>query len=418
MDPSAYRKRTADDYFAKKLRSAGAILIEGPKWCGKTTTAEMMSKSALYCQDPDETDWIVNQAETKPSELLKGKLPRLIDEWQTVPKIWNAVRFAIDKSRATGQYILTGSVVPDIDNVKSHLNSGTGRISPVFMRTMSLFESGESCGSVSLKDLFDGKSEIGCRSDMTLEKLAHVSCRGGWPSALDMDDNDSLNVANDYCEMIAREDCRKVDGVKRDYLVMKSVMRSLGRLTCTKAEISVIRKDINEIVTERTLWGYIDALKKLYVEEDIPAWHPAILSKTRVRSSPKRCFADPSIATASIGMGPGALMKDAKAFGQIFESLCVRDLRVYSQLLDGTVYHYSDSNGLEVDSVIELRDGRWGATEIKLNQIPEDQAAANLIRLKKKVENEPEFLAIITGTGFAHVRDDGVAVVPIGCLGP
>ena len=413
-----YLRRVVDDYYDMRLGATGALLIEGPKWCGKTRTAERMAKSALYCQDPDERAYIEHQAGTKPSVLLEGEKPRLIDEWQVIPVIWDAVRYAVDRSGERRGFILTGSAVPNIDTeAASKMHSGTGRIAPVRMRTMSLFESGDSNGSVSLRSLFEGIIPEG-RSDMTVERLAYVLCRGGWPSTVGMAKEPSLQVAKDYCEAIAREDCIRADGVRRDYFVMKGIMRSLGRLTCQLAGNETIALDLkeNEKVTVKTVADYVGILRMLYVLEDVPSWVPSMIAKSRIRKAQKRCFVDPSIAAAVIGAGPGALIGDSAMFGRLFECMCIRDLRVYSQPLGGTVYHYHDETNLKVDAVVELEDGRWAAFEVKLSSVLEDQAAKNLMRLRKKVANPPEFMAVITGTGFAHVRDDGIFVIPIGCL--
>ena len=416
-----YYSRVVDEYFRRKLSSTGALVVEGPKWCGKTTTAEGMAASALYVQDPDYTDYYIEQARRKPSVLLEGDKPRLIDEWQDIPKIWDAVRFDVDRNGYGGRYILTGSVVIKEADDEERKHSGTGRMAFVHMNTMSLFESEDSNGEVSFKGLFDGETDYSSRSDMTLEDLAFVLCRGGWPRTVGMDKATALEPSKDYYRAVVYEDMSRVDGVRRNPIVVDHVLKSLSRNICTMADTSNIAEDVKQVATRQTVTSYIGALRKLFVVDDIPSWRPALLSKARMRASPKRCFADPSIATAALGAGPGTLIKDMPSFGSLFEALAIRDLRVYSQVIDGQVYHYHDTTGLEVDAIVSLADGRWCAIEIKLNS-GEDEGARNLIRFRNKTRladgTGPSFLAVLTGTGFYHVRPDGVLVIPIGCLGP
>lgn len=415
-----YRKRVVDDYFKARMRASGAILIEGPRWCGKTTTGEHLTASSLYMQDEDNRELYMYYASTKPSELLKGEKPRLIDEWQVAPNLWNTVRFAVDRGGEMGQFVLTGSSVPSLteEQIRS-MHSGTGRIASTRMRTMSLFESGDSSGSVSLKGLFEGGIPEGAPSNLTLERIAQLVCRGGWPSTIGLDERDSLRTAKDYLESVVNTDISRADNKRRNPDIARALMMSLSRNICTLAETTAITADMGGYADRKTVSDYIGALRKIFVVEDVPPWSPALMSKTRLRRSVKRDFVDPSIAAAALNAGPDRLLKETSAFGQLFESLCIRDLRVYSQPLDGKVYHYHDNMDLEVDAVVELDDGRWGAVEVKLMS-GEDKAADNLLKLKKRVSLKsgegPSFLAVLTATGFPHVREDGVLVVPIGCL--
>lgn len=416
-----YYPRVVDDYYRRKLSSTGALVIEGPKWCGKTTTAEGMAASAIYVQDPDYRDFYIEQAKRKPSVLLEGEKPRLIDEWQDIPKIWDAVRFDVDRNGYGGRYILTGSVVIKDTDDDERKHSGTGRMAFVRMNPMSLFESEDSNGEVSFKKLFEGEIEYSALSDMTLEDLAFVLCRGGWPRTVNMEKDTALGPSKDYYNAVIYQDMSRVDDIRRNPVVVDRILKSLSRNICTMAETSTIAEDVKQVATRPTVTNYIGALRKLFVVDDIPAWRPALMSKARLRASPKRCFADPSIATASLGAGPGTLIKDMPAFGSLFESLAIRDLRVYSQVIGGQVYHYHDTTGLEVDAIVVLEDGRWCAIEVKLNA-GEDEGARNLLRFRNKTKladgTGPSFLAVLTGTGFYHVRPDGVLVIPIGCLGP
>ncbi|MCR5690061.1 MAG: DUF4143 domain-containing protein [Clostridiales bacterium] len=416
-----YLPRIADEIISDRLRSIGAILIEGPKWCGKTWTAARASKSQLYMQDPDKRGSYLKAADTKPSLLLKGDKPRLIDEWQTAPVLWDAVRFAVDQSGEYGQFILTGSAVPR-DNVVEH--TGTGRIARITMRPMSLYESSESNGSVSLGELFDGKTDIDSLSDLSIEQIAFAIVRGGWPASVGEDEKTAFRHAVDYVEAVINQDISAVDGVEKSPARVRALMRSLARNVSTLATVKTICDDItagnDQSLSEKTISGYMNALDRIFVTENIPAWNPALRSRTAIRTSPKRQFVDPSIAAATMRLSPERLLDDFSYFGFLFESLCDRDLRIYAESIDGELYHYRDKSNLEADAVICLKDGRWAAIEIKLGAKEIEEAAKHLLLLKDKVNTEkmkePSFLMVLTGTELAYRRDDGVFVVPVGCL--
>ena len=417
-----YLSRIADKILADRLESSGAVLIEGPKWCGKTRTATEISKSQLYMQDPDKTLSYMRAADTKPSLLLKGETPRLLDEWQMAPVLWDAVRFMVDQRGKTGQFILTGSAVPQ-DNVVQH--TGTGRISRIMMRPMSLFESNESNGTISLSELFNGKTDIEAFSDLTIEQIAFAIVRGGWPASVEDTKKSALRRAVDYVEAVINADVSRVDNIEKNPIRVRALLRSLARNISTIATIKTIHDDIamsdtDESISEKTISQYLNALNRIFVTENLPAWNPALRSKTAIRTSPKRQFVDPSIATAIMRLTPERLLDDFNYFGFLFESLCDRDLRIYTEAIDGEVFHYRDSSGLESDAVIVLNDGRWAAVEIKLGSKEIEDAAKHLIELKNKVNTqkmmEPSFLMILTGTEIAYRRDDGVLVVPLGCL--
>ena len=421
-DPQRYLKRIADDILKRKLSASGAVLIEGPKWCGKTWTATAASNSQLFMQDPDRQVSYLKAADTKPSLLLQGETPRLLDEWQTAPVLWDAVRFAVDQRGEAGQFILTGSAVPS-DNVVQH--SGTGRISRMVMRPMSLFESLESSGSVSIKALFDGKTEIDSFSSLTIEQIAFAIARGGWPASIGNDGKTALLRAIDYVEAVINADVSRVDGVSKNPNRVRALMRSLSRNISTLASNETIRADIamsdeDENVSDKTVLQYLRALNRIFVTDNLPAWNPALRSKTAVRTSPKRQFADPSIAVATMRLSPERILGDFEYFGFLFESLCDRDLRVYAEANDGQLFHYRDASDLETDAVISLNDGRWAPIEIKLGKKEIEEGAKHLIELKNKINTtkmkEPSFLMIVTGTEVAYRRDDGVFVVPVGCL--
>lgn len=419
-----YIKRIADEILDERLCSSGAVLIEGPKWCGKTRTALEKSKSHLFMQDPDKAQSYLLAADTKPSILLKGDTPRLLDEWQLAPNLWDVVRFAVDQRGEYGQFILTGSAVPR-DNQTSH--TGTGRISRLMMRPMSLYESGESNGSVSLKSLFEGNLEIESFSSLTIEGIAYAISRGGWPQAIGENEKIALRHSIDYVEAIINNDVSRVDGIEKNPSRVRALLRSLARNISTLATIKTIRDDIaagdnEEYISDKTISQYLRALDRIFVTDNIPAWNPRLRSKTAIRTSPKRQFVDPSIATAVMRLAPDRLLEDFCYFGFLFESLCERDLRVYAEANDGDLYHYHDGSNLEADAVVVLHDGRWGAIEIKLGSKEIEEAAKHLITLKNKVDTEkmkePSFLMIVTGTEIAYRRKDGVLVVPIGCLKP
>jgi len=417
-----YYPRIADELLTKKLRSSGAVLITGCKWCGKTMTASQKAKSRLFMQNPDKGPQYLLMADTKPSILLEGETPRLIDEWQMAPVLWDAVRFVVDERRAKGLFILTGSAVPK-DNVTAH--TGTGRISRLMMRTMSLFESKDSSGEISLKDLFDGKTGMSGHSELSIEQIAYLICRGGWPGALDMDSYDALETSRNYVDAIVAEDISRIDGVERNPKRVEAVLKSLARNIATIAANTTILGDIagNDMsLSMTTLDEYLNALRRIFVIEDQPAWSPSLRSKTAIRTSAKRHFVDPSIATAILGISPDRLLADFNTFGFMFESLCTRDMRIYAQANDGSVFHYRDKNGLEADMIIELRDGRWGAVEVKMGNKQIEEAAENLKKLASNVDaeknGEPSFLMVLTGGEYAFQRIDGVWNVPLGCLKP
>jgi predicted AAA+ superfamily ATPase len=416
-----YLKRISDAKLGLLLRAMGAVLIEGPKWCGKTSSAEQMAGSVLYMQDPDTARANKLMAQTKPSLLLDGDTPRLLDEWQVAPELWNAVRFAVDKRRAKGQFILTGSVVPTRTD---DMHTGTGRIARMKMRTMSLFETGDSTGEVSLGALFAGKTGMEGRSNLSVEKIAFVINRGGWPAvAKEANEKIALTVAADYLEAVAHEDISRADGVEKNPERVKSLIRSLSRNISNEARTTTILKDLianDEALSQATVDQYIDALKKIFVIEDLPAWSAKLRSKTAIRTTAKRHFTDPSIAAASLRATSSRLLSDFNTFGFLFESLCIRDLRIYAESLDGNVFHYRDKSGLEIDAVIQLADGRWGAAEVKMGAGEIEDAAANLLKLQQIVDtekmNEPSFLMVLTGTEYAFQMKNGVWVAPIGCL--
>lgn len=416
----AYLQRICDKLLASELKASGAVLIEGAKWCGKTSTAQQAARSSLYMQDPDKTSSYLAAADTKPSLLLNGETPKLIDEWQMAPVLWDAVRFEVDKRNKPGQFILTGSAVPS-DNLVAH--TGTGRISRLLMRPMSLWESGDSNGSISLKELFDKNTDISTTSDLSIEKIAFLICRGGWPASVSQENESALKMATNYVESVINMDIQRVDGVEKNPERVRMLLRSLARNISTMVSGQTIMADMesNDIgISEKTLSSYLNALRRIFVIEDTPAWMPSLRSKTAIRTSPKRNFVDPSIATAVMRTNPSGLLNDFETFGFMFESLCTRDMRIYAQANDGAVFHYRDKNELESDMIISLRDGRWAPVEVKLGNKQIDEAAKNLLSLQSKINTEkmgkPSFLMVVTGGEFAYTRDDGVLVVPIGCL--
>lgn len=419
-----YKPRITDALIERKLKGKGAILIEGPKWCGKTTTAEQFAKSILYMSKPEDVQSNLMMAEIDPSKLLKGETPRLIDEWQIAPKLWDAVRFEVDHRDNMGHFILTGSAVPPKNDEIFH--TGTGRFAWIKMRPMSLFESLESTGEVSLRELFNQPSQLNGENKLAIDDLAFLICRGGWPGAIDMDKDIALDQAFDYYTAIVNTDISRADNVKRDPERTKRLMRSYARNQGAQTAYTVIRDDIvandSESLTEDTVYAYTNALRKIFVIEDMPAWNPNLRSKTAIRTSDTRYFIDPSIATASLGLGPEELIKDLNTMGLFFETMCVRDLRVYAESIDGQVYHYRDKSGLECDTVIHLRNSSFGLIEIKLggDKLIEE-GAETLKAFRDKIDTTkmktPSFLMVLTGTGrYAYKREDGVYVVPIGCL--
>ena len=421
-----YRKRIADDILKRKLEGKGAVLIEGPKWCGKTTTAEQIAASVLYMDDPEKKAQNITMAELSPKRLLKGEAPRLIDEWQLAPKIWDAIRFEIDHGGELGRFILTGSAVPADTRDISH--SGTGRFAWLTMRPMSLYESGDSSGEVSLKALFDGEKDIDGGADIEIDRLAFLVCRGGWPQAIDMRDEIALEQAVDYYDAIVHYDINRADNVQKNPERIKRFMRSYARNQGTQIANTEIARDIavnNEpLMDQETIASYINALKKIFVIEDMPAWNPNLRSKTAIRTSNTRYYIDSSIAAAALGIGPNDILSDLKTFGFLLETMCVRDLRIFADALGGEVYHYRDKGGQECDAVVHLRNGKYGLIEIKLggDRLIEE-GAINLIAMKAKIDTDkmqaPSFLMVLTGIGdYAYCRHDGVYVVPIGCLKP
>ena len=424
-----YKKRVADAVLAEKLAGKGAVLIEGAKWCGKTTTAEQIAKSVLYMGDKDTQKQNLQMADFKPSRLLEGAKPRLLDEWQIAPKLWDAVRFSVDHASGMGHFILTGSTVPDEKRDEID-HSGTGRICRMRMRPMTLWESGESSGAVSLAELMERPGDFdGGETSLKLEDVAFACCRGGWPAAVDMKGKIALNQAFDYVEAVTESDISKPDGVRRDPDTARRIMRSYARLQGTQSAMTVIAADIAahepDTFNEDTVYSYVGALKKIFVVEDMPAWCPNLKCKTPLRTSDTRYFTDPAIATASLGAGPGNLMNDLSAFGLVFETLVARDLRTYADGMDATIRHYHDKSGLECDMVICLRDGRSALVEVKLGgDALIEGGAASLNALFDKLDTSkvqtPAFKMVVVADGdFAYRRrTDGVIVCPIGCLRP
>ena len=419
-----YKKRIADQILEKKLKGKGAVLIEGAKWCGKTTTAEQIAKSILYMARPEDKEQNLTLADINPSLLLEGEVPRLIDEWQLAPKLWDAVKFEVDHRGEEGQFILTGSSVPaSMENV-SH--TGTGRFSWLTMRPMSLFESGESNGEVSLNNLFNNPQKISAINNLTLNDIAFLCCRGGWPRSVFMDNDIALEQAYDYYDAVVNSDISRVDGINRTPERVKNLMRSYARNIGTQASYETIKEDMikndTNFLDSDTIYSYINALKKIFVVEESPAWNPNLRSKIATRTSETRYFVDPSIGVAALGIGPDDLINDLRTFGLVFEAMCIRDLRVYADANNGKVYHYRDSSGLECDAVIHLRNGSYGLIEIKLGGDKLIQEGAeNLLKLRSKIDtekmNNPSFMMILTATGnYAYKREDGIFVVPIGCL--
>lgn len=420
-----YRKRIADRLLEEKLDAMGAVLIEGPKACGKTTTAEQQAKSILYMDDPEQMSQNLQLAETNIKRLLQGDTPRLIDEWQIAPQLWDAVRFEADHRQEDGLFMLTGSAVP-ADDSKIH-HTGAGRFAWLTMRPMSLWESGESSGDVSLNEIFHHPEKVGGTNSLKMENVAFAICRGGWPKSLNKKTpKAALRQVMEYYEAITRSDISRVDGVARDEHRAKRLMRSYARLQGAMAGIPTIVADMKtnepEGMSDETVVSYIKALKKIFVIEDMPAWNPNLRSKTAIRTSETRYFVDPSVAIAALGLGPNDLLNDLETMGLFFETLCVRDLRVYADANDGEVFHYRDKNGLECDAVVHLRNGNYGLIEIKLGgETKIEEGATNLIALADMIDitkmKKPSFMMILTAIGqYAYMRTDGVMVVPIGCL--
>lgn len=419
-----YRNRVVDAILQEKLEGKGAVLIEGPKWCGKTTTAEQIAKSVLYMDDPQSKEQNVNMAALNPRRLLSGETPRLIDEWQIAPKLWDAIRFEVDHRDDLGQFVLTGSAVPP--DTKEITHSGTGRFSWLMMRPMSLYESGESTGEVSLSRLFEGKGEVDGESKLDLERIAFLICRGGWPRSIDMRDKIALNQAIDYYDAVVHSDINRADGVEKNPERVKRLMRSLARNQGQQIANTAIAADIavndESTINQETVAGYISALKKIFVVEDMPAWNPNLRSKSAIRTSDTRYFVDASIAAAALGIGPNDLINDLNTMGFLFETMCVRDLRVYAEALGGSVYHFRNKAGLECDAVVHLRNGSYGLIEIKLGgEKLIREGVETLTSLTESIDTskmkEPAFRMILTAADqYAYRREDGICIVPVGCL--
>ena len=421
---STYKPRIVDKELKRKLAGIGAVLIEGPKWCGKTTTAEQQAATIIYMDEPLHMEQNLRMADINPKALLVGKSPILIDEWQLAPKLWDTIRFEIDHRNEEGLFILTGSAVPAKTDEIHH--SGAGRFAWLTMRPMSLYESGESTGEVSLAALFDTPENIIGINKLTLDDMAFLICRGGWPRATMLDGDIALDQVKYYYDAVTRADISRVDGIRRNQERVKRLMRSYARHQGTPAPISTIAEDMRmndeEASDIKTIAAYIEALKKIFVIEDSVAWNPNLRSKSAIRTSDTRYFIDPSIAVAALGIGPKDLIGDLNTMGLLFETLCVRDLRVFANALDGQVYHFRDKYGLECDAVVHLRNGKFGLVEIKLggDKLIEE-GASTLKTLANKIDTNrmksPAFLMVLTATGkFAYRREDGVYVVPIGCL--
>lgn len=430
MGTFEYKKRIADALLEKKLHSTGAVVIEGPKWCGKTTSAEQMAKSVNYVSDPANYARNLILADMDINSLLEGDKPRLLDEWQAIPQLWDAIRYSIDRSKQVGQFILTGSAVPLSGDEKAKIHhTGTGRISRIRMRPMSLFESGDSNGAISLSALFDNASTgILAECALKIEDISFLICRGGWPIATSLKQEYALETARAYYDAVTETDISSVDGINRSPSRTKRLMRSLARHQGTQVPIVGIKNDMaandTDSLDEGTVSSYLEVLKKIFVIEDMEAWNPNLRSKAAIRTSDTRYFVDPSIASAALGLGPADLKNDLNTLGLLFETMAARDLRVYADALDGSVFHYRDSNGLECDAVIHLRNGKYALVEMKLGgQKLIDEGAESLNCLETRIDTEkmhaPSFKMVLTAVGnMAYKRSDGVYVVPIGCLRP
>lgn len=399
-------------------------MIEGSKWCGKTTTAEHAANSVLYMDHPQKQKEYLLLAENNPELLFDGAEPRLLDEWQVAPQLWDTARFLVDRRGGPGHFILTGSAVPADKSKISH--TGTGRFAWLTMRPMSLWESGESNGRVSLLNLFAGQAQADVSPDQSLEEMAYVLCRGGWPASLGLNRQAALKQSKNYVEAVCKRDISRVDNVARDASFALRLMRSYARNQGSQVPASVIYADLaaqkDSSMSEETVLAYISAMKKIFVIEDMPAWNPNLRSKTAIRTSDTRYFVDPSVATAALGIGPKDLMNDLNTFGLLFETMAVRDLRVYAEAIEGEVFHYRDKNGLECDAVVHLHNGNYGLIEIKLGgETLVEEGAASLKKLRNKIDTvrmkDPSFMMVLTAVGgYAYRRNDGVWVVPIGCL--
>lgn len=416
-----------DEILAKKLQAKGAVLIEGPKWCGKTTTAAEAAATQVMLAKPNIRESFRHLLEIDSDEALAGETPVLIDEWQTVPKLWDAVRYTVDQRQRFGQFILTGSAVPDAKAEKEINHSGTGRFAWLKMRPMSLFESGESNGRVSLGALFASPERVLEKNDLRLQDIAFLICRGGWPVSVGLPEETALEQAFDYYDAVTKEDIVRVDGIKRSSERAQRLMRAYARHQGTQASIETLRKDLknndSEDLDDKTVVSYLDALRKIFVIEDMAAWNPNLRSGTAIRTSDTRYFIDPSIAAAALRLGPADLLNDLNTMGFLFETLCVRDLRVFAEALGGHVFHYRDKLGLECDAVVHLRSGQYGLIEIKLGgQSLIEEGAKSLRKLADRIDTTkmktPSFKMVLTAVGeYAYRRpEDDVYVVPIGCL--
>lgn len=418
-----YQGRIVDKILKNRLEETGAVVIEGPKWCGKTTTAEQFAGSVVYMDDPALSQQYRDMLALQPGALLEGKYPRLFDEWQVAPRLWDAIRHFVDRKNREGLFILTGSAVPVDTNEIIH--SGAGRYSWITMSTMSLFESGESTGDVSLNDLFEGTAPGGSNAH-ELDDIAFMLCRGGWPASIGKSERVALGMVYNYYDAVIRSDVSRVDSSLRSPEMVKDVMRSYARHQGSQSPDTVILNDLiagNRVqMSINTLKAYISALEKIFVIRDIKAWNPNLRSKTAIRTSPTRYFSDPSIACAALGLGPKDLMNDLETFGLMFETLAIRDLLIYAESLGGNVYHYRDKSGLECDAVVHLRNGCYGLVEMKLGgDIAIEHGAETLKTLASKIDTErmkqPSFMMVLTAVGpFAYKRADGVWVVPVGTL--
>lgn len=427
----SYLPRIADNQLEERLEAFGAVLIEGPKWCGKTTTTEQISKSIIRMQDPDMREEYAATAASKPSLLLLGDTPRLIDEWQDAPVLWDAIRTMVDRRQSPGQFILTGSNAVDKTKI---LHSGTGRISRMKMQPMSLWESNESNGRISLMELFNNKDlDIdGIKSNMKIEDLINAACRGGWPAFVNMkSDRAKLLIARDYVDTVCRDDISRVDGIKRDERITRAILRSYARNISTLAKNTSLLADVTasgEVsLVMSTFEDYVTSLRRLFVIENIEAWCPSIRSKTALRSGLKRGFIDPSIAVAALNLTPQALMTQLKTFGFIFEQMCARDLRAYTPGFGSHLSYYRDRYGLEADLVLHLDDGRYALIECKLGSNEIEEGSKHLLELKRLIQEhnkgekqvplrEPDLLIILTGGSMAYTRPDGVKIIPLACL--
>lgn len=420
-----YKHRIADKMLVKQLEAAGVVLVQGAKWCGKTTTAVQAAQSILFLNNPQTKAANLQLADTNISVLLEGATPRLIDEWQLAPQLWDAARFEVDqRENHEGQFIFTGSAVPADKTKISH--SGTGRFAWLTMRPMSLWESEDSTGSASLEQIFENKFQAGTSKNHTLDDITYLICRGGWPASIGKSPQVALRQAFNYIDAVENQEMSDIDDIKRDSTIVHQLLRSYARHQATQAPISTIQADLsssdNKTISDNTIIAYLDALRRLFVIEDTPAWNPNLRSKAAIRSSNTRYFVDPSIATAALRIGPKDLASDLKTLGLLFETMAIRDLRIYADAIDGDVFHYRDNNGLECDAIVHLKNGHYGLIEIKLGgETLIEEGAKTLKRLSDKIDTDkmypPSFLMVLVGVGtYAYQRKDGILVVPIGSL--